>query len=120
MKLSSVFGLVLLIIVCVTGSAAGQTAAGPSVMMRADRLTQIAKHVVMAWGNAQVQGPGFHLRADMIEVRSDPSAPADSLPIQIIAEGNVVLSRGGEGLRLDRVELNPQSGSGTFQLPRDN
>ena len=92
----------------------------PDVLMRGDRLEQTARHIVKVSGNTEAKGPGFHLRSDRLEVRQDPAAASDSLPILIIADGNVVLSRGQERLTLDRLEFNPQTGIGTFTFPRRN
>jgi len=101
------------LVCCTDAYADQQTASAGTVSVRADRIE--AGTVRAFKGNVELSWPGFHLRADSVELRQDPSGREG--PIEIVAEGNVELSRGGNRLLADRLTLNLKTGVGTFQLP---
>ena len=96
--------------------AAPSSSRADGISYRADTITRPAHHTVKATGNVALEGDRFRLQADSVMVRESPRA--GELPVEIIASGHVVLTRGEERLTLQRLQLDPRTGAGIFQLPQ--
>jgi hypothetical protein len=83
--------------------------------IKANRMQRL-DHVFTASGNVEARVEGWRFRAESLEVRGHPATAAEGQPVEIIAEGNVVLERGDERLRLRRLQFEPRSGRGIFEL----
>ena len=81
----------------------------------ADKMERVDDHTLRATGNVEFRDGDLALRADFIEVRDAPTAGATS--VEIVAAGNVVLSRAQERMTFERLEFKPGTRSGAFQLP---
>jgi lipopolysaccharide export system protein LptA len=99
---------------CCVALAAQETASTAGASFKADRLERLADHILRATGNVEVNGGGFQLRADSVEVRRAPGSGDSS--VEFVAEGNVVLTRGLDRLGAHRLQFNPGTGTGAFQL----
>ena len=108
--------VVLTVACCARWTIAQQGAPAPGFSFKADRIERLAEHTLKATGNVEADGRGFHLRADSLEVSADETGVSGGLPVEIIAEGNVILTRGQERLTLQRLQFSPRTGSGTFLL----
>jgi lipopolysaccharide export system protein LptA len=96
--------------------AAQETTSPTGESFKADRLERLADNLMRATGNVEVKGRGFQLRADSVELRRAPGGGDAS--VEFVAEGNVVLTRGSDRLVVQRLQFNPATGSGVFQLPQ--
>ncbi len=99
---------------CWSGAqAAPQTSLDASVV-NADKFERIADHVFRLTGNVDLTIGVVNVRANAVELRT--TGVSDDDIVDFVAEGNVVLTRGPDRLACDRLQFNPQNGTGTFQL----
>ena len=97
------------------GAARAATQESPQTgVIKADKFEQIADHVFKATGNVELTVGDVTVRADSVELQS--AGQSDDVVASFVAEGNVVLTRGHERLTVERLQFNPQAGTGTFQL----
>lgn len=68
---------------------AQETASTTGASFKADKLERLADNLLRATGNVEVNGSGFQLRADVVELRRTPGSGDAS--VEFLAEGNVVL-----------------------------
>ena len=83
--------------------------------LRSDKLKRLAEHVVIAEGNVDAEVNDWRIRADSLEVQGELVEQSRG-PARIVAEGHVVMERGSERLRLRRLEFEPRTGRGVFEL----
>jgi lipopolysaccharide export system protein LptA len=107
---------VVVTIACCGAVLSAEQALPASSSVRADKVERLANQTLRLTGNVQMVENGFRLQADSVEVRESGRSGARTL--EIIAEGNVVLFRGRDRLALQRLEFNPLTGTGVFQLPQ--
>jgi lipopolysaccharide export system protein LptA len=96
--------------------AAQQTVSTKGESLKADNIERLADNTVRATGNAEFTGRGFQLHADSLELRRIPASGDTS--VELVAEGNVILTRGQDRLVVQRLQFNPSTGTGVFQLPQ--
>jgi hypothetical protein len=97
--------------------AAGQDAPQAN-SVRADTFVQVSPHVFKATGNVELTVGGISVRADAIELHT--AGPADDDVVDFVAQGRVVLTRGGDRLTVERLQFNPRTGAGSFDLGRSS
>jgi lipopolysaccharide assembly outer membrane protein LptD (OstA) len=105
---------VLTLVWCGLASSAEQSAK-PTWTFKAEKIEQIAEKTVKATGSVEVVGSHYRLTADTVEIRTLSSSAED--PIELVAEGNVVLTKGTERLTLQHLVLKPNTRTVTFRLP---
>ena len=114
MKTRAALPVVLSIACCgVAFSAQQQPSAAGAIT--ADKVERLAGQTLKAVGNVTIVGSDFQLRADSVEVRE--RGTASDPETEILAEGNVVLTRGEERITLQHLRFDPRTGKGTFELP---
>ena len=113
MKTHIAFAALLAIACFAAAHGAAQDSAQAGVI-KADKLEQIADHVFKATGNVELTVGDVTVRADSVELQS--AGQSDGVVATFVAEGNVVLMRGQERLTVERLQFNPEAGTGTFQL----
>jgi lipopolysaccharide assembly outer membrane protein LptD (OstA) len=81
--------------------------------VRSGRVVRASSWIMRATNNVQTEVNGWTLRADNLDVHTDPNK---GVMVQIVAEGNVSLQRGAERVTFRRLEIDTQTGRGTFEL----
>ena len=94
-----------------TGRGVAQSKA-PEVNVRAERTEQAAPGIVRFTGNVVLVAGKLTIKADSLEARTDRNRQ-ETL---ILASGNVALEKGSARIQLHRLELDMNSGRGTFVL----
>ncbi len=104
--------VVLLAIGCWTAEAVSDQQAD----VTADKLEQVASHAFRARGNVKLTVGNVSIQAERVELRT--AGEADDEIAELTAQGGVVLTRGQERLSFERLQFNPEAGTGTFDLQR--
>src|SRR5262245_11709101 len=109
-----VLATVLAVACCGAAYAAMQDPTAARSEVTADKLDRMADHVFKATGNVKLTVGGGSVPADSIDFPT--SGKSDDVVAEFVAEGNVVFTRGQERLTFQRLQFNPQAGTGAFQL----
>jgi lipopolysaccharide export system protein LptA len=109
--------IALATLLAIAGAAAVQAAGQDTPQanrVKGDAFEQVSPHVFKVTGNVELTVGGISVRADVIELHT--TGPSDDDVVDFVAQGRVVLTRGSERLTVERLQLNPRTGSGSFDL----
>jgi len=111
--------LVLPIVLAFAGVSAAASAqdnvSAAVVSWKADKMEQPSEGVLAATGHVTLGlGSGLQVRADSVAARKNTTGGEQS--VKITAIGNVVLIRGDERFRFDRLVLDSGTGRGSFGI----
>jgi lipopolysaccharide export system protein LptA len=100
-------------------SSADDRESSAVLTVKSDRVENLPDHVMKATGNVEAKAVGWRLRADSVVVRRGPeNAAAGDAIVGVTAEGNVVFERGDDRIRVKRLQFDPRTGRGTFELEK--
>lgn len=94
--------------------SAGDTGSQEAVI-KSDRADQVDEHTIQLTGNVLIAWDGLEVRANSAQMRKVVTSGQPS--VTFTAVGDVLLRRGSDQFRFGRLEFNPETGLGSFELP---